>query len=287
MTTTLPAIPPETVALWQRVVDIVARLARVPAALIMRTEQPKHTVFVSSRTEGNPYEVGREYEMSESLYCYGVFENDSELVVPDATAEPRWEHNVDLEHAMSFYIGYPLKWPGGQFFGTICVLDRERNEHALLFREGLQAFGGVIESNLRSLVEIAERERLEAALQRSIEELDARVTERTRELEEANTALRVLISNIDQSQREHNKHILREINTLVTPHLSKLVRFVDPKSPGTEYLDLLEASLRSLTSTLSSRIARELEVLTATEAEITQHIMHGKTTKQMGIITLA
>ena len=52
--TVLPEIPPETLAEWQRAVDLTARLARVPASLIMRTERPKHTVLVSSRTEGNP-----------------------------------------------------------------------------------------------------------------------------------------------------------------------------------------------------------------------------------------
>ena len=89
MTTVLPEIPPETLAEWQRVVDLTARLARVPASLIMRTERPKHTVLVSSRTEGNPYAVGREYDLHAVLYCQGVFDNDGELVVEDATRGTR------------------------------------------------------------------------------------------------------------------------------------------------------------------------------------------------------
>ena len=47
MTTVLPEIPPETLAEWQRVVDLTARLARVPASLIMQTERPTHTVLVT------------------------------------------------------------------------------------------------------------------------------------------------------------------------------------------------------------------------------------------------
>ena len=66
--TVLPEIPPETLVEWQRVVDLTARLARVPASLIMRTERPTHTVLVSSRTEGNPYAVGREYDLNAVLY---------------------------------------------------------------------------------------------------------------------------------------------------------------------------------------------------------------------------
>ena len=108
VTTVLPEIPPETLAEWQRVVDLTARLARVPASLIMRTERPTHTVLVSSRTEGNPYAVGREYDLHAVLYCQGVFDNDGELVVEDATRDPVWAGNEDLADGMRFYIGYPL-----------------------------------------------------------------------------------------------------------------------------------------------------------------------------------
>lgn len=281
VTARLPEIPQETIAQWQQVVDLVAKLAGVPAALIMRTELPKHTVYVSSRTEGNPYDVGREYQLNESLYCYGVFKNDGELVVEDATRDPDWSENEDLDHGMSFYIGYPLRWPSGEPFGTICVLDRRRNESALLFREGLQAFGNVIESNLRSLVEIAERERLEAALQESLDRMEQRVAERTHDLEEANTALRVLLASVEKSQLEHNEQILREINTLVIPHISKVWRFVDMDCAGGEYLKLAETNLKSITSTLSSKLATVFEGLTATEAEIAQLIMRGNTTKEI------
>ena len=107
VTTVLPAIPPETLAEWQRVVDLTARLARVPASLIMHTERPTHTVLVSSRTEGNPYAVGREFDLHAVLYCQGVFDNDGELVVEDATRDPVWATNEDLADGMRFYIGYP------------------------------------------------------------------------------------------------------------------------------------------------------------------------------------
>ena len=92
-TAAVTTVLPETLAEWQRVVDLTARLARVPASLIMRTERPKHTVLVTSRTEGNPYDVGREYDRNAVLYCQGVFDNDGELVVEDATGDPVWAGN--------------------------------------------------------------------------------------------------------------------------------------------------------------------------------------------------
>ena len=281
VTTVLPEIPPETLAEWQRVVDLTARLARVPASLIMRTERPTHTVLVSSRTEGNPYDVGREYDLHAVLYCQGVFDNDGELVVEDATRDPVWAANEDLADGMRFYIGYPLKWPSGEVFGTICVLDRERNAHALLFREGLQAFAGVVEATLRSLVEIAERRRLETALQHSLDQTARQVVERTRELQDANTALRVLLGNVEQSHETRNEQLLQQINTLVLPHVAKLARLVERDRAAVEYVRLIETHLTTLTSSLASKMARVFQALTATEAEVAHLVMRGLTTKDI------
>ena len=281
VTTVLPAIPPETLAEWQRVVDLTARLARVPASLIMQTERPKHTVLVTSRTEGNPYAVGREYDLNALLYCQGVFDNDGELVVEDATRDPVWAGNEDLVDGMRFYIGYPLKWPSGEVFGTICVLDRERNDHALLFREGLQAFASVVEATLRSLVEIAERRRLETALQHSLDETARQVVERTRDLQDANTALRVLLGNVEQSHETRNEQLLQQINTLVLPHVAKLARLVARDRAAVEYVRLIETHLTTLTSSLSSKMTRVFQALTATEADVAHLAMRGLTTKDI------
>ena len=66
---------------------------------------------------------------------------------------------------MTFYIGYPLKWPDGTIFGTICVLDSRRNKRAVLFREGLQEFARVIEADLELFTEINRRIALKCGLQ--------------------------------------------------------------------------------------------------------------------------
>lgn len=41
---------------WQEVLDLLAKLVRIPAALIMRAQPPQIKVFLSSRSKGNPYE---------------------------------------------------------------------------------------------------------------------------------------------------------------------------------------------------------------------------------------
>ncbi|QPC43082.1 GAF domain-containing protein [Kaustia mangrovi] len=304
-----PDIPEAMLAKWQRVVDLAADLVEVPASLVMRTQPPDHSVLVSSRSAGNPYSPGQSFELNERLYCYAVLRDARALVVRDAHADPDWDDNQDLAHGMSFYVGYPLAWPDGALFGTICVLDRQDNEKARRCRELLEAFRGVVETDLALLVEMDRRARAEAALTDTLETLEARVAERTRaltvandglrqeiasrqraeqallrrehELEEANTALRVLLSNMEESRHAFEEQILRQIKGLVLPHLARLRQAVGENEPARSYLGLAETNLEQITSSFADRLVTAFEGLTPMEAEIAQMVMNGQTTKDI------
>ncbi|MEM1130649.1 MAG: LuxR C-terminal-related transcriptional regulator [Pseudomonadota bacterium] len=276
----LPDIPAETVANWQRIVNLIAKLADVPASLVMRTRAPQHAVFVSNDTAAHPYDVGLEFTLNEKLYCYGVLQ-DGALVVEDAACDPNWADNDDMEHGMRFYAGFPLYWPDQTVFGTICVLDTQRNPKALTFLEGLKEFARVIEADLKLLVEADARARLEEQLQDSLDRLEQRVQERTAELDEANIALRVLLQNLEQARDEHDAKILRQIKGLVVPIIAKLRARVARDDAADAYLDLLEESLKSITSLMSDEMTDALEALTPSEKDIALMVMRGQTTKDI------
>lgn len=276
-----PDITQAMVGKWQRVVDLTAGIVDVPASLVMKTDPPDHAVLVSSNSAGNPYEVGRSFALNNKLYCYSVLETCDELVVRDAHGDPEWDDNQDLEHGMSFYIGYPLLWPDGSLFGTICVLDKQDNEKAVLYRELLKEFRRVIEGDLVLVVEMAERRRLEGQLQESLEQLEGRVALRTRELEEANTALRVLLANVETSRHEFEQQVRRQITGLVLPHLAKLRAVVGDREPESAYLDIVDANLQKITSSFAGRLASAFQNLTPTEVEIAHMVMNGRTTKDI------
>jgi DNA-binding CsgD family transcriptional regulator len=304
-----PVIPDAMMAKWQRVVDLTARLAEVPSSLVMKTDPPDHAVFVSSRTESNPYEVGQSFELNSKLYCYAVLKNDDELVVRDAHKETDWCDNQDLEHGMSFYIGYPLVWPDGTQFGTICVLDRRDNEKAFQHRELLYEIRKLIEGDLALLAEVARRERAERRLQDNLAELEERVAERTsdlteanhglrqeilrrqkvektlrrneRDLEDANAALRAVLASLESSRIEFEEQVMRQIKNLVLPHLASLGQAVGGREPDRSYLTLAETNLEKITSSFADRLVSAFECLTPTEAEIAQMVMAGRTTKDI------
>lgn len=276
-----PDIPRETIANWQRIVDLIARLADVPASLIMRTRPPSHAVLVSNRGKDNPYAVGRCFVLKENLYCQGVLRRGGELVVEDAPCDPDWADNEDLEFGMSFYIGYPLRWPDESVFGTICVLDQRRNRRALTFREGLREFARVIEADLKLLGEMATRARLENELQKALSEMERRVQSRTHELEEANAALRGLLTNFETARQEYDAQVLRRIKGLVLPNIARLRTRLADWPQTTTYLDMIEDSLRSVAASMSGGITTVFEALTPAEQEIAQMIMRGLSTKDI------
>ncbi|WP_343563538.1 LuxR C-terminal-related transcriptional regulator [Kiloniella sp. b19] len=282
MTTPRPDIPERTREKWQRMVDLISEIADVPATLIMRTLPPDHSVAVSSASPENPYVVGQSFTLHENLYCFGVLQNDGELVVEDAACDPRWSCNEDLEaDEMGFYIGYPIKWPDGGVFGTICVLDRSRNEKALLFRKGLQEFCGVVEDDLAMLMEVERRKTVQQTLRETLASQEAKIERRTKALEEANIALRVLVDNVEERRKDAEQRVYDQIRELILPLVTKLRQLHSDEDVEAVYLDMISENLEGLSTIVSSDVAQALERLTPTETEIVQLILYGRTTKEI------
>ncbi len=276
-----PNIPEDTLANWQQLVDLVAQLADVPASLIMKTDAPDHAVLITSDHPDNPYPVGMTFQLNPKLYCQGVLQRDGELVVEDANCDPAWSDNEDMEHGMSFYIGLPLKWPDGSVFGTICVLDRKHNRKAVLFRQGLAQFARMVESDLALLQEVYLRRVLEEKLNETLAQSENRVAARTRELQETNTALRVLLSSLEDDRKSRDQAIVEQVRSMVLPYLDKIRSQLSGDPAQQVYLDIAESNLKDITSAMSDQLSDAFAMMTPTEIEIAQMVMFGKTTKDI------
>ena len=123
------------------------------------------------------------------------------------------------------------------------------------------------------MTEIDARTRLEAhGCRKPWIHLEKRVSERTQELEEANTALRVLLSNVEQARQDYDQQFLRQIKGLVMPHLSRLRTRLSSDPVALTYLELMESSLKSISASYSSKLATAFEALTPAELEIAQMV---------------
>ena len=120
-----PILSPETLTQWQEIVDLIARLARVRACLIMHVVDEDIEVYVSSQTPNTPYTVGdRERLIDSGLYCERVIATGAPLHVVDAAQSPEWRDNPDhRHHNLLAYLGFPIRLSTGRRFGTLCLLD--------------------------------------------------------------------------------------------------------------------------------------------------------------------
>ncbi len=154
-------IPEEIVEKWQKIVDIMAEVIDVPAGLIMRIKPPQIEVFRARKSEENPYEAG-DTENLAGLYCEKVIKSKDKLLVPNAQKDEEWENNPDVELGMVSYLGFPLEWPDGDVFGTICVLDSEENRYGKKYEGLMREFRELVETHLKL---IYQREELKGQIQ--------------------------------------------------------------------------------------------------------------------------
>jgi len=68
--------------------------------------------------------------------------------VPNALADDNWKNNPDVRLNMISYLGYPISFPDGKLFGTICVLDNKDNSYNESYIELLAKMRDLVQSQL-------------------------------------------------------------------------------------------------------------------------------------------
>lgn len=156
-----PEVPQNVLAKWQDIVDLMAEIVGVPAGLIMKVGAEQIEVLVSSVTKGNPYSKGEEADLNTGLYCETVMRQRNRLLVSDARKDLEWAQNPDIKLGMVSYLGYPLLWPDGEIFGTICVLDNKENFCCESYVKLVSQFKDIIEADLKLLIGQIEHKQVE------------------------------------------------------------------------------------------------------------------------------
>jgi PAS domain S-box-containing protein len=148
MVTAVIQVPSEILHKWQEIVNVVAEIVHVPSALVMKVEPPNIKVLVASESNGNPYERDEAASLNTGLYCETVMATRQCLLVPNAMRDDEWKSNPDIRLGMISYLGFPVAWPDGRMFGTICVLDRKENAYSDLYRKFLLQCRDVLQVDL-------------------------------------------------------------------------------------------------------------------------------------------
>ncbi|MBU2228231.1 MAG: PAS domain S-box protein [Proteobacteria bacterium] len=130
-----------------------------------------------------------------------------------------------------------------------------------------------------SMRDISERKRDEETLRQREEELSIK----SRNLEEVNTALKVLLKQREEDRKELEENVLANVKTSLLPYLEKL-----KKGPLTQrqraYLEILEAQMKKIISPFLHRISQACFDLTPQEIRVADFVKNGNTTKEIADI---
>jgi PAS domain S-box-containing protein len=106
---------------------------------------------------------------------------------------------------------------------------------------------------------------------------------KTLNLEELNTALRVLLKQRENDREELEEKVLTNIKEFVLPYVEKTrTGKADPKSLA--YLGILESNLKDIIAPFSRKLSSKYVNLTPKEIQIANFIKEGKTSKEIADI---
>jgi DNA-binding CsgD family transcriptional regulator len=107
--------------------------------------------------------------------------------------------------------------------------------------------------------------------------------EQTQNLEEANTALKVLLRQREADKLELEEKVLNNLKELVYPHLERLKRAnLKPRTRTT--VELLDAHLKDIVSPFLQRISTANIILTPQEMQVASLVRDGKSSKEIADI---
>jgi PAS domain S-box-containing protein len=147
--------------------------------------------------------------------------------------------------------------------------------HTLLFDESNQPMALV-----GSVRDIHRGKQAEIELRKLHGELEMRVNERTQKLEEANTALRLMLKKEEEVKSEIEEEISGNVRELVSPYIERL-KMARLNYREKEYLEIAETNLNDILSPFLTKMSSKIMNITPGEIQVANLVKNGKTTKEM------
>ena len=271
-----PEVPSILLNKWQHIIDLLARLSHTPAVLITRVRQDDISLLLRSRNESNPFQPKGFNKRCSDMYCDRVITDQTPLLIENALETTGWKNAPNVERGMTFYLGYPLNWPDAEPFGTICVMDQKADNRALDYQQLMEEFQALINHDLKLLQDLESHQQQQLQLEHHLTTLNTEIDARTTDLDEINTALRVLLRQRESDRQALEQETCTELSQQIIPLLEQLA--AEPLSDSQQ--NCLQQIQNRLTHGDSDAL-HNLRLLSPAEQKVVGYIQAGKSSKEI------
>ncbi len=194
-------IPAEILIEFQDIVNVLAKIIVVPAALILTYHSANTEVLCASETTGNPYKTG-EIIPGEDRVCRETAAAKDMFLIADGTKVKNWQDSFPAKKGMVSFLGSVMLWPNDDIFGIICVLDSKENQYHTLHKKLLSRFKKEVETLLWLLCSQAESKKNKIDLKGAEDKLESVGILAGGIAQDFNSLLSVIIGNISLTRME-------------------------------------------------------------------------------------
>ena len=225
-----------------------------------------------------------------SISAIGMTDLEGRLIYVNESAVKLWGYD-DKQELIGRFL--PEFWEGSRIFQTVETLhckghskgeDIGKRKDGSLFDvqysaslirdeqgEPLAMFG--------SFVNITKRKKAQRASKKKQQELEAK----SRELEEVNAALRVLLKRREEDKIELEEKVLSNVKVTIEPYIEKLQQS-KLKKRQKAYLEIIQTNLKDIISPFARKFSSIYYRLTPQEIQIANLVKQGKTNKEIASI---
>lgn len=147
-----------------------------------------------------------------------------------------------------------------------------------LLKEGATDY--VLKDKLSRLVPAVERALNELAERNERKKAEKELLEKSKSLEEANIALKVLLQHREEDRKAMEDNIITNVKQLVLPYVDKL-KMLKLNKDQLAYVKMIEDNLQDIISPFLRSLTMEHANFTPREIQITSLVKEGKTTKEI------
>ena len=178
-------------------------------------------------------------------------------ILPEKLA--RVHHQKDLQLLQAGEIKY---------YEVSSAYPSGKKHDLLVFKALFHNKDGSVEGLIGTNLDISERKQAQLQLELHAEEL-----------ENANTALRVLLKQVNENKTDMESKVLDNFARLVNPYLDTLEANL-ANTPQQEYIKVIQENIKKITSAFSQKLSSSYIGLSPREIQVADLVRHGRTNKE-------